>query len=280
MKYNGEFKVIDTQEKAYFLGFMYGDGTITHYFEKSGRERFQTKISIQKIDEDLINQFKSSFPFLCTGEYDYSKHNSKSGKQVSVSKSSKIMYFDLLSNGLYPRKSYENACKLKLPDIDQSLLPHFIRGFFDADGSVYIPQNRPNLISIEICCISKEFIFELDSYFKIIDINSWKVRKKKPKGKSKQILYILTFNKTSEILKLIGYMYDNSIISLKRKADKCLGYRPVNKVLDRNMNCPHCDNNNVTKNGTRGNSIRYKCQDCNKGFSVYKNDSEDCRIQY
>lgn len=269
-KYNNELKTINTQEKAYLLGFLYGDGTITTYKEKSGRERFLTKISI--IDEDLILQLKECFSFFNLGKFDYSKYNPNSGKQVSIARSSKEQYQDLLSNGLYPRKSYENASKLRMPDIDKDLISHFIRGFFDADGSVYTRAKRKNLISIEFSSISLEFLNCINSHLKLQDINSWKIITKEARGKGKQSYYILSFIKTCEIQKLISFMYRDASICLKRKADRCLKYMPVDKVLERNLVCPRCDSNKVWMNGVRGKSTRYECQDCHKGFSI-KNTS-------
>lgn len=272
MKYSSELKVIDTQEKAYLLGFLYGDGTITTYISRNKRV-YATKISIQISDKDLIEKLYELFSFFCLGTFDYSKYNKNSVKQISIGSSSKKLFNDLLYNGLYPRKSYENASKLKIPNIDKLLIPHFIRGFFDADGSVYRRAKRKNLITIEFCSVSKEFLNEIDLYLKSININSWKIVTKQPKGKSKQIYYILTYIKTSEILKLIEFMYNDATISLKRKANKCLQYKPVNVFLDRNMICSVCNSNKIIKNGTRGNSIRYKCNDCGKGFSINQNKS-------
>jgi intein-encoded DNA endonuclease-like protein len=271
MKYNGELNVIDTQEKAYLLGFLYGDGTITTYKEKTGRIRFLIKISINIIDKELIEQLNYKFSFFNLGKFNYSKYNKKSKEQISIAKSSKELYDDLILNGLYPRKSYENKDKLKLPNIEKALISHFIRGFFDADGSVYIRAKRKNLIIIEFCSVSLEFLNCIDLYLKSININSWKIITKQPKGKGKQEYFILSFIKTSEILKLIDFMYCNANIYLKRKADKCLKYKPINKVKDRNLVCPHCGDFNVWKNGIRENSTRYKCQNCKKGFSIKNN---------
>jgi hypothetical protein len=271
MKYNNELKRIDTQEKAYLLGFMYGDGTITTYKEKTGRIRFLIKISINDFDTDLILALKQLFPFFNTGNFDYSIYGKNTGKQISISKSSKELYQDLMSNGLYPRKSYENKELLKMPTIANELLPHFIRGFFDADGSVYTQKNRPNLIRIEFCSVSKTFAYELDTYLKNIDVCSWEVTPVLPKGKSKQMLYKITFTKTEETVKLIEYMYNGSTIGLERKAKKCLEYKPVDKVSDRNMTCPKCGSNRITKNGIRNGNNRYVCQECKKGFTVKTN---------
>lgn len=266
MKYNNELQLIDTKEKAYLLGFLYGDGTITTYTEKNNRIRFLTKISINNNDKNLLIKLKEYFNFFNLNEFNYGKYNINSNKQTSLSKSSKKLYDDLILNGLYPRKSYENKDKLHLPNINDNLISHFIRGFFDADGSVYIQNNRKNLIRIEFCSVAKNFIHEINNYLKSININSWKVSEKI--YNDRQNLYVITFTKTSEIKKLIEYMYNNATIYLERKANKCLLYKPVNKVFDRNITCRYCNSIKVWNNGKRNNSIRYKCQNCGKGFSI------------
>jgi hypothetical protein len=266
-KYKNELKIIDTQEKAYLLGFMYGDGTISTYTEINGRIRHLSRISICIDDKDMLLQLLSIFPYFNVGYFDFSKYNLNSKKQISLSKSSKELYNDLLSNGLFPRKSYENACKLKLPDINQLLIPHFIRGFFDADGSVYIPTRRRNLLTMEFSSVSMELLESLNIYLKSKNINCWKINTKHP-SKGRQTCHALVFNKTAEIQKLIDLMYKDSIIFLKRKKEKCILYKPVDKVGDRNMTCKFCGSNRVQKNGTRGDSTRFICDDCMKGFSI------------
>ena len=266
-KYNNELRVIDTQEKAYLLGFMYGDGCISSYKVEGGRIRYSTKISISKSDEELIFSLQKYFPFFNLGSFDYIKYNPNCGKQTSIAKESKELYNDFLLNGVYPRKSYENKNRLRIPNIAPELISHFIRGFFDADGTVYTPIKRPNLLSIGFCSVAKEFIREIDSYLTNVGINSWKI-KENYHSDGRQTSYELIYNKTSDILKLINFMYRDANISLKRKADKCLNYVPVNKVLDRNMTCNCCGSNRIKQNGIRGNSTRYLCLNCNKGFSV------------
>jgi intein-encoded DNA endonuclease-like protein len=272
IKYNREFKKIDTQEKAYFLGFMYGDGTISAYTQKDGKIRYQTKVSIHENDDELILMFMKNFPFFSKGSFDYSKYNANSGIQSSISSHSKELFHDLQLNGLYPRKSYENANKLKFPNINKGLIPHFIRGFFDADGSVYTRASRKNLITIEFCSVSKDFLFQMNSYLNSLNINSWKIRSKEPKGKGKQTLYQLSYIRTSEIQKLINFLYNDSTISLNRKRIKCLEYVPINKVIDRNIICPTCGSIRNWVNGSRtskkrGTYVRYECQNCGKVFS-------------
>ena len=271
MKYSSELKVIDTQEKAYLLGFLYGDGCICTYAEKTGRIRFLTKISISIDDKEIIEQLYKFFPFFNLGGFDYSKYNKKCVKQISITKSSKELFNDLLLNGVYPRKSYENANKLRIPNIDKSLISHFIRGFFDADGSVYIPTRRKNLLSIEFSSVSLKFLTDINNYLINLNINCWKIKSKVPSSKGRQVCHNLIFNKTSEILKLINFMYKDSTINLKRKADKCLNYKPVDIFLNRNMICSACNSNKIIKDGKRISSIRYRCKNCGRRFSIKRN---------
>ena len=265
MKYNNELKVIDTEEKAYLLGFLYGDGTISTYMS-GNKIKHQTKISILMKDKDIINRLYKNFKFFYKGKFDYSKYNKNTGMQISLSNSCKPLFDDLMLNGLYPRKSYENKDKLHLPKLSNELMSHFIRGFFDADGSVYVQTTRKNLIRIEFCSVAKNFINEINDYLKSININSWKVSEKI--YNNKQNLYVITYTRTSEVHKLIDYMYNGATIYLDRKAKKCLEHKIVDKVLDRNIICPNCNSVKVWNNGKRNKSIRYKCQDCGKGFSI------------
>jgi len=267
MKYNNELQIIDNEVKAYLLGFLYGDGTITTFVEKTGRIRYLIKISINKNDKDIVIKLKEQFNFFNLNEFDYGKYNVNSSKQLSLVKSSKLLYDDLILNGLYPRKSYENKDNLCLPNLSDELMSHFIRGIFDADGSVYVQSNRKNLIRIEFCSVAKNFIYEINNLLKLNNINSWKVIER-TYDNGNQNLYIITITRTTEVQKLISYMYNNATIYLERKAKKCLEYKPVDKVINRNINCPICGSNMVWSNGKRNKSIRYKCKSCNKGFSI------------
>ncbi|MEK6878698.1 MAG: hypothetical protein AABY22_03775, partial [Nanoarchaeota archaeon] len=56
------FNIINTEEKAYFLGLLYSDGFIT----KNGN---QVVISLQENDVDILEKFKKSIKF--TGDLQY-----------------------------------------------------------------------------------------------------------------------------------------------------------------------------------------------------------------
>ena len=169
---------------------------------------------------------------------------------------------------MYPRKSYENKEFLSMPDIDESLIHHFIRGFFDADGSVYKMKHRKNLIKIDITSNSFKFINELNNELIKNNINCWKIITKEPKRVNRKVYYIIHFTKQNEVHNFSDYIYKDSTIHLKRKYNIFSNHKIIDKVLERNMICMSCDSQNIIRNGIRNNIIRYKCKDCGKGFSM------------
>jgi hypothetical protein len=124
------FDIIDTENKAYLLGLFYADGC-----NHSSEARFS--ISLQEKDKYIIEWIKkelnSSHPiFKKTKLTPVSK---ESRDYYGISFASKRMCARLTELGCFPQKSL----KLKFPTEDQVpnyLIHHFIRGYFDGDGSV------------------------------------------------------------------------------------------------------------------------------------------------
>lgn len=122
------FDNIDTEEKAYWLGFIYADGCISD----------NGSLEIGLIDKEHLEKFKV---FLESKNPIRTKHY-KQYTSYSISNKSKHLKEVLISYGCTPRKSLT----LKFPNIDifqtPSLVIPFIRGIFDGDGSVGIDKRR------------------------------------------------------------------------------------------------------------------------------------------
>lgn len=221
-------------------------------------------VRISLTDEQLINDLHKIFPFFNKSSYDFSKHNKKSKIQYSLTKRNKELYRDLYNAGVIYRKSAENSEKLFIPEIKKELISHFMRGYFDGDGSISIPRSRPNLRRVEICTTSYTLIIDIISELKKSNINVPIFREKnKTLGKNK-ILYVIEWVKTSDVLDLKHYFYKNCTICLKRKYNLFETFKPINKT-DQNPKCSSCGFNCI-KNGTRQTGInmyiRYKCSKC------------------
>ena len=126
------FDEINTEEKAYWLGFLYADGCV----RDSKGYPCNVSIGLQLNDENHLYKFAE---FL-GGEKDMVKVN-HSKKRCDINIANKHMANTLIELGCTPRKSLT----LKPPTATQvplGLKRHFIRGFFDGDGTIYKRKTR------------------------------------------------------------------------------------------------------------------------------------------
>ena len=65
MKYNGELKIIDTQDKAYLLGQIYGDG----YNGGEKCHSYKVVLTSNKGDIDVYRKLQERFPFFTFKTY-------------------------------------------------------------------------------------------------------------------------------------------------------------------------------------------------------------------
>lgn len=152
------FAVIDTKDKAYFLGFIYADGFITK--PDSG----QAKLGITLAEIEPIEKFKK---YINTdrpiGIYTKGKNSYSEGKiEYKFAIASDKLVSDLEKLGVIERKTLV----LKFPKLREDLIPHFIRGYFDGDGSIYYHVTKNHLnprLGINICG-TKEFLDEMVKY--------------------------------------------------------------------------------------------------------------------
>jgi intein-encoded DNA endonuclease-like protein len=134
------FKIIDTEEKAYFLGIMYSDGSV-----------FSNQFYLKLKDEDVVvkfrNALKCSYPI---------KHNEFPYYNYTLQISSKEMCNDLIKLGCVPNKTKI----IKFPNIEPYLYKHFIRGFMDGDGCIRVGKTKGKCV-IDFTSASYTFLIQL-----------------------------------------------------------------------------------------------------------------------
>lgn len=257
-KYNREFQNIDTVEKAYVLGLIYSDG----YIQSINNKSYCSTICLHENDKYLLEKIQKIFTF-----YKLVYYKEKTAYKLVCT--CKQLCLDLYANGVYPRKSYENKIHLHVPNIDVSLIPHFIRGYFDGDGSVY--RQKLGNTKIEIGGTSFSLITEL---IKILYDNRITVNLKckyAGEGLRKQDFYVL-YTSSDKVSKLFAnYIYQNKgDLYLIRKYEK-LYFIPAYNNKER-LICPICGSANTVYNSIRqmkhGSMQRGICKDCNKHFSI------------
>lgn len=121
------FETIDTEEKAYWLGFILGDG----YISDGSKQRYILEITLAAKDKNHLLKFLK-----CLNS-EFSLHKTKRG-MYRVTVCSKKMNNDLKRAGIAPRKSLT----AKFPKVRKDLEIHVLRGLFDADGTICIHSKR------------------------------------------------------------------------------------------------------------------------------------------
>ena len=121
------FENIDTEEKAYWLGFFYADGCVR--VRKTNSES-KLKLSIKDISH--LEKFKKSI----NGNNKILNINDKT---AYLSLNTRVFTNHLINNGCTERKTFT----IKFPYfLNDDLIRHFIRGYFDGDGSISTSQTK------------------------------------------------------------------------------------------------------------------------------------------
>lgn len=119
------FETVNTEEKAYWLGFITADGCVS--VSKSGV--WVTIVDLAKIDTDHLDKLKSAV------ETDQPLHPTKVGASLRIC--SKEFAKNLVSLGVIPRKTGREI-PWNGPD---HLMRHYWRGMVDGDGSITVPES-------------------------------------------------------------------------------------------------------------------------------------------
>lgn len=213
------FEVINTEHKAYWLGFLYADGSLTQTTSScSGKNRVQIMLSIK--DKCILEDFKKDLNY--TGpilEKKYNNSFSQDGAECCYMHiNSRKICIDLENLGFVNNRYF-------MPNIPQDLVRHFIRGYFDGDGciSVYEYDNKGKYNTYhrkvrEFSITTQEpIILQFKSIFEKECNVSKKVSIKRYKRTSKAVS--LRYGGKNDVIALYHYLYDNSTIYLKRKYD-------------------------------------------------------------
>lgn len=182
------FDLIDTEEKAYFLGYIMADGNVSTI-----NSQYSLKIHIAIQDREIVDKFLKAI-----NSSNKTKVKTDSNSYY-VSLTSVHMCKGLIELGVIPNKTGK---ELISKDIPKDLLNHYIRGFFDGDGITDISRKRSGFVgSVNIINNILEILNENLTIFEA--------------GKNKKVVYFLGGKKFSK--KLYDYLYRDSTIWLERK---------------------------------------------------------------
>lgn len=203
------FELIDNEEKAYWLGFLYADGCVTVIGIKS------VKISLQAEDEEHLAKFRD---FICptlpiVPYWARIKKIEKQYNSVRVTATNSKIVDDLIALGCYPDKT--EVIDFPFDKVPFELLRHFIRGYFDGDGSVAKTNGVP---SIRFLGASRSFVSDIQE--RLCDetgVSKNKISDIKREGR--KVLYQFQNGSRKDVEALYNYFYEDANIYLPRKKD-------------------------------------------------------------
>ena len=219
------FDEIDTEEKAYWLGFLTADGWIN----KSKKSNTGvTGIELQYGDIGHLKKFNKSIG----GNYQITdrwrqcslsaKNPNKKNHTCIIRIFSTIMYETLYKLGFSNDKSYN----FHMPKIQQDLIRHYIRGYFDGDGC--------------LCFTNKSFHINFTTASKLLNDDVVSVLKSNNFNINENI-YVNSFGTTmykidicryQDKINFLDWIYSNCNIYLDRKYKKYLKVKNNNFTQD------------------------------------------------
>jgi len=202
------FDKIDTEEKAYWLGFIYADGYI-----HSNRNDFELSLGLKDLEH--LKKFAKFLKY-----EDNIKLDSFRCRFSIVNKHLKQRLIEL---GITPKKSLT----VKFPTFNQVpefLISHFIRGYFDGDGCIL--TNKTSVKKLSITLLGTKNMLE-----NVIIHSGIKTKILHDKRHSPEIFYFSLGIKKSKIF--ADYIFKSSNIFLERKRENYLYYcRSVEKSTE------------------------------------------------
>ena len=203
------FEVIDTEEKAYWLGFIYADGYIT----KPKQSSFMLGITISIKDVEHLELFKkhieATHPIR---RYEaHTQYNSSDYVRIEI-KGDKIVQ-DIQKLGVYFQKT-EILTFPTEEQVPQHLLHHFVRGYMDGDGYITTSGHDGKVLKIGFCG-TKEFLEGLKQRMDLKDKKLYQKKEIKERGTNN---YSLDYS-SLQAKNLGTNIYKDATIYLKRKKD-------------------------------------------------------------
>lgn len=193
------FENIDHQNKAYFIGLLLTDGSI------SLRENSEPAIRIELNNRDkyIIEKFKNEIE-------SQNKIADTRKNCVSFRVTSQKMVDDLAKHYVVPQKTKIT----QLSNISEELMPHLIRGIFDGDGWVSSCWGKNKKTPFGFCG-SEILMTQIRDYLvKVINLSLVKI------GIYENKIPQILFSSKHDVKAFYEYIYKDAETYMTRKKDK------------------------------------------------------------
>ncbi|MVM34381.1 hypothetical protein GO755_30395 [Spirosoma sp. HMF4905] len=206
------FDIIDSEVKAYFLGFMYADG---YNNQREGR----IVLSLQMRDLPILERFREILGY--EGDVIIRERLNLATLRIG----SRRLSESLASLGCRQAKSLTLTFPEWLPE---KQLPHFIRGYIDGDGCYYAGvQGEGNFKGAYVGALGSVLFIE-----KLTEIISKKCgvnAKIRPHHTSVGVRNMIVGG-AGQFEKVVNYLYEGATIYLERKKVKAFSVHPLGRA--------------------------------------------------
>jgi intein-encoded DNA endonuclease-like protein len=208
------FETIDTEHKAYWLGFMYADGYITNTNSFGMSLSVKDKNHIEKFKTDIeatnpIKTYETTVGYTIGNQY------------VRLLMKSEKTVQDLINHGCVKHKTNILTAPKNVP---KHLVHHFIRGYFDGDGCLAYTATT-DTYHVKILG-TDELLDYIKSY---IESNNIAIVNHYYKRKPNQIVSSLEVGGNLQALDFMNHLYKDATICLDRKYERYINL--CNKYL-------------------------------------------------
>lgn len=188
------FEKINTEEKAYWLGFICADGWMCSRDPSFG-------IGLSSVDKKHLMKFAELFDARMW----------EKDQKVQVQVYNPFLYEQLLNKGVVPNKSLINCLEV-FDYIPYKLNNHFVRGWFDGDGSISTWGKYSSEFSITGAYGNLEKIQNMI----LQDIETLRITK----ILNSKNVFVVKWGGNSQLMDIRRWLYSDATIFLERKKEK------------------------------------------------------------
>lgn len=203
------FSIIDSPIKAYWLGFLFTDGSVDHY-RKTGRIRLQ----IQEQDIELLEKFKNDIQIDSKIIYDIRPNSTC----CSVEFVDEQIYNDLAKYNIVPNKTYK-ITHIPYEKIPKEYLSAYALGLFDGDGGLSYSKNFSTDVTLSYTAYCET---EVEDFQNIINLL---IQSDKKNKNFYTTAWHTQWRGRIQVLNILNILYDNNPRFLKRKYDKYINLK-------------------------------------------------------
>ena len=203
------FSNIDNELSAYWLGFLYADGSL-------GMKRPQIEVTLKSSDAKHIEKLRDLLCITLPIVHRSVRLGDKIYQAVRIGFSSAVIHAQLIRLGCTPKKSLTLAFPSE-EQVPRNMHNHFIRGYFDGDGSVgaYAYESRGTQIHYSLEG-TQNMLQGTQSVFleNITDYTPTSISKR-----SNQRSFVLQKGGNASVRCVYNYLYKDATVFLERKKD-------------------------------------------------------------